>query len=366
MQTKYSQFRATMAITKASLRALLRSPQGVFFSLFFPVVLIWIFGALGGGGTPTVDVAFAKGTDTTNAVYQRLKLVNVLDISKNDEQLNEENLSKGRITAIISLSTQKDSIKGYQLNLKTSSASQKDLPLLQGILKNVITDLSNENNPSKKSAAYITQETIPGREYKRIDFYLPGMIGFSLIGATIFGVAFAFFSLRETLVLKRMYSTPVAKRNILIGEGIARVAFQLLTVIVLILFGYYAYGFTLAHGFTTALEMLALSFFGLIVFMGFGFLISSISKNQNVIPVYANLIMFPQYFLSGTFFPKSALPAGMQSIIKYLPLTAINDAMRNVAFEGASLVSCWPQLAILTVWGIVMYALAAKFFKWDN
>jgi ABC-2 type transport system permease protein len=93
--------------------------------------------------------------------------------------------------------------------------------------------------------------------------------------------------------------------------------------------------------------------------------ISGISKNQNVIPIYANLFMFPQYFLSGTFFPKTALPAGMQTIVSYLPLTALNDALRKVAFEGTGLLSCWKEIGILAAWGLLVYALAVKVFKWE-
>jgi ABC-2 type transport system permease protein len=111
--------------------------------------------------------------------------------------------------------------------------------------------------------------------------------------------------------------------------------------------------------------MLIISFLALLIFMGFGFFISSVSKNQNVIPIYANLFMFPQYFLSGTFFPKTSLPAFLQPFIKFLPLTAVNDALRNVAFEGASLASCWPQILILLVWGLIIYTATAKVFRWE-
>jgi len=198
-----------------------------------------------------------------------------------------------------------------------------------------------------------------------IDFFLPGMIGFSLIGSAVFGVSFVFYSLRDTLVLKRMYSTPIKREYIILGESISRVVFNLLTVVVLIAFGYYMYHFTLAHGFITFINMLVISFIALLVFMGFGFLISGVAKNQNVIPIYANLFMFPQYFLSGTFFPRTALPAFLQPVLKFLPLTAVNDAMRNVAFEGASLASCWDQILILLVWGIIIYAITTKVFRWE-
>jgi ABC-2 type transport system permease protein len=162
-----------------------------------------------------------------------------------------------------------------------------------------------------------------------------------------------------------MYSTPVQKGYIILGESIARVIFNLTTVVVLIGFGHYAYGFYLAHGWITFVDMLVLSFIALLVFMGFGFFISAVAKNQNVIPIYANLFMFPQYFLSGTFFPRTALPAFLQPILKFLPLTAVNDAMRNVAFEGASLASTWPQILILAGWGVIIYAVTARIFRWE-
>ena len=162
-----------------------------------------------------------------------------------------------------------------------------------------------------------------------------------------------------------MYSTPIKKQYIILGESLAKVIFNLMTVVVLIGFGYLVYDFHLAHGWITFFNMIFLSFLALLVFMGFGFFISSVSKNQNVIPIYANLFMFPQYFLSGTFFSKNALPAFLQPIIKFLPLTAVNDAMRNVAFEGASLISCWEQILILFAWGLLIYILTAKVFRWE-
>ncbi len=369
MQGKYNQFTAMMAITKASLSATFRSPQSVFFSLFFPIVLISIFSALGGKGMASVDVAFDKKSDTANILYQTMQKIPVLDIAKGEQSVLEDKLKKGRITAMLSInkvagsdSSQKPK---YDLHVKTSSASMKDMALLQSVLKDLISRVDDSIYKDKLTYASVSNEMIEGREYKMIDFMLPGMIGFSLIGAAVFGVAFSFFSFRETLVLKRMYSSPVKKSVIVLGESLARVVFQLITVVVLIAFGKFVYGFTLANGIFTFINMLVVSFLGLLVFMGFGFCISGIAKNQNVIPIYANLFMFPQYFLSGTFFPKSALPQSLQAVIKYLPLTAVNDTMRNIAFEGASLAACWKELGILVLWGILIYAIAAKTFKWE-
>jgi ABC-2 type transport system permease protein len=356
-----------LAVVKASLIATFRSPQSIFFSLFFPIVLIWIFGSLAGGGSASVDVAFEKKVDTENLVYRQLKsnpFLHFVDATKKDV---EDELRKGRIAAVINIEKNTDSAvrAPYLVHLRTSSASQKDFALLESVLSNVIHGIDEQAYPDKKTIATVSQSQIAGRKYRMIDFFLPGMIGFSLIGAAVFGIAFSFYSFRETLVLKRMYSTPIKRQYILLGESISRILFQLLTVVVLIAFGYYAYNFTLARGIVTFMDMLVLSAVGLLVFMGFGFFISGIAKNQTVIPIYANLFMFPQYFLSGTFFPKTALPEALQGVIQFLPLTALNDAMRNVAFEGSSLLSTWPQLLIMAVWALIIYTITTKVFRWE-
>ena len=365
LMQQYSQIKAMLAITRASLVATFKSPQSIFFSLFFPIVLIWIFGSIGrGGGVPTVDVAWEKGVDSSTVLYQQLAHSRSLIFADPKKKNIEEDLSKGRITAVIDIK-KSDGPSPFTISLRTSSASKRELAELYPALNYEIKALDTVFYKDQKTTANITMTQVEGREYKMIDFFLPGMIGFSLIGSAVFGVAFLFYSLRETLVLKRMYATPIKKGYIILGESISKVIFQLLTVVVLIAFGYFMYGFTLANGIITFINMLILCMLGLLVFMGFGFLISGISKNQNVIPIYANLFMFPQYFLSGTFFPKTALPAAIQPALQYLPLTALNDSLRNVAFEGSSLWSCWPQMVTLIVWGIAVYALTTKFFKWE-
>jgi ABC-2 type transport system permease protein len=367
MPKEYSQLTAMLAITRASLLSTFKSPQSIFFGVFFPVVLIVIFGSLSKGGSTSIDVAFEKNTDATTLLYTAMKAIPVLHFIDPNKKNIEDELKKGRITAIISLRKIENdsSLSSYDIHLRTTSASQRSVPILQSLLRNFIHDLDQRAFPQRKTYASISQEVVQGRRYKMIDFFLPGMIGFSLIGTAIFGVAFLFFSLRETLVLKRLYSTPIKRGYIVAGESLSKVLFQLITVVVLILFGYFAYGFTLANGWITFLEMIILSCLALMVFMGFGFLVSGISKNQNVIPIYSNLFMFPQYFLSGTFFPTTSLPESIQPFIKLLPLTAFNDALRNVAFEGAHLGSCWEQILILFAWGLVIYFVTIKVFRWE-
>src|SRR5207342_674234 len=203
------------------------------------------------------------------------------------------------------------------------------------------------------------------REYKTIDFILPGQLGFALLNSGVFGVAFVFFNLRNTLVLKRFFATPISRSYILLGEGLARVLFQMLTAIVIIVAGRFLFGFTLINGLETLLEMLLLSFLGLLVFMGLGFIVSGLAKNDSSIPPFANMLTLPQFLLGGTFFPADVFPKWLQPISKAMPLTHLNTAMRAVAFEGQSLWDVKNEIGILLLWGVIVYAVAVKVFKWE-
>ena len=62
-----------MAIAKASLRSMLKSPSAVIFSLAFPVIFILVFGFIGGKSAHHFDIAFTKNCDTINPIYSWLK-----------------------------------------------------------------------------------------------------------------------------------------------------------------------------------------------------------------------------------------------------------------------------------------------------
>src|SRR4029079_18290642 len=235
----------------------------------------------------------------------------------------------------------------------TSSASMDRFPILQAQLGEVIRKEDENTFPDRRTVAKIVREKdIPGREYKTIDFILPGQLGFSLLSAGVFGVAFMFFSLRNTLVLKRFFATPINRTFIVLGEGLSRVLFSMITAVVIIVLGWLMFGFTLVHGFETFLEMLVLSFIGLLVFMGFGFIVSGLAKSDSTIPPFANLITLPQFLLGGTFFSVEAFPKWLQVIAKVLPLTHLNTAMRSIAFEGLHLWDVRSEIGILILWGI--------------
>ncbi|HEY0610454.1 MAG TPA: ABC transporter permease [Chitinophaga sp.] len=365
MAVQYSQWKAMLAITKASLRAILRSPSTVAFTIGFPLVFILVFGFIG-QSTVTVKAGIAPGTDTSSFLYKELAKAKSLKLVDESPAEMEDDMIKGRITAILQI-TQKPGtgpVPSYDITVRSSTAGVDKIQVFQSILKDALNRI-DDRFYQRPSVAQLNSVVVPGRAYKTIDFILPGMLGFSLLSAAVFGTAFLFFSLRQTLVLKRFFATPVKRTYIILGETLSRLIFQLFGAIVIIGLGHLAFGFTLVHGFVTFVEMLILSLFGLVVFMGFGFLVSSVARNESTIPPIANVISMPQFLLAGTFFSVDALPNWLQPVCRMMPLTYLNDAFRKVAFEGLHLWNVGLELGVLTLWGIIIYGVTIKVFKWE-
>ena len=363
MNKPYNHTKATLALAKASFRSITRSPSAVVFTLAFPLIFILVFGFLGGGGIK-VDLAIAPGSDLNNPVIKALEQTTVVKLIKDrDTKEIDQQLEKGTLAGVIEVRKNSVPQPAYLANVKYSSASIDKGNILKSILTNLMYTLNSKE--LKPAVAEVRESTVHGRTYRTIDFILPGQLGFSLLSTGVFGTAFVFFSLRQTLVIKRFFATPVSRSSIILGECLARIGFALLGAIFIILVGHFFFHFTLIHGTVTVLNMIVLSIIGLIVFMGFGFVVSGIAKSESTIPPISNIITLPQFLLSGTFFSIDNFPSWLQPISRALPLTYLNDAMRQVAFEGAGLWDVKQQILIMVIWCIGIYVLAVKVFKWE-
>lgn len=364
-KTGSSFLRATLSIAKASLRSMLRSPSAVVFTLAFPLIFILVFGFIGNGGI-RVDVGLAKDADTLNPVFLRLRQIDLVHlVHESSEPELEKKLQKGQLDAILDIRKNADESPAFIVEIKTTDASPEKGNIFKSVLNNILYEANMLAAKEPPRVAVLKESAIKGRAYKTIDFILPGQLGFSLLSTGVFGTAFVFISLRVTLVIKRFFATPINRSSIVIGEALSRIIFALTGALFIILIGHYAFDFTLVNGFRTVFDMLVLSTIGLFVFMGFGFAVSGIAKNESSVPPIANIITLPQFLLSGTFFSVEAFPSWLQPISKALPLTYLNDALRKVAFEGATLIDCWSQIGVMLIWAVVIYAIAVKVFKWE-
>lgn len=356
-----------LAITKASLRGLIRSPNTLVFNFLFPLVFISIFSVLEHRAPMKWKVSFAENVDTTATIYTALKNISVLEWEDLSGDTQLEALKRGKIKAIVDIQNGDPNIPSDIQLITSSIVSDQEISTLQLMIETAIHQIDRTVFADQKTIANLSPkvELIQGKPYRLIDFLLPGQIGVTLLASCVFGVAFLFYNMRSTLVLKRFFATPIKRLYILLGEALSRVILQLGVMFVLIVGSYYFISYTLTNGVYSLIQMMIVGFLGVILFMGFGFIISGIAKSESVIPPLANIIALPQFLFSGAFIDIEIFPKWIQTICEALPLTQMNSALRKIAYDGESLWGCSKELIIIGVWLILTYWLATKLFKWE-
>ena len=137
--------------------------------------------------------------------------------------------------------------------------------------------------------------------------------------------------------------------------------FLVLEVIALLGFGVLIFGVPL-RGSLFALAGICL--LATLSFGALGLLVSSRARTTEGVAGLMNLVMIPMWIFSGVFFSSSNFPKAVQPIIKLLPLTAVNDALRANMLEGASLASVSGEILVIAGWLVLSFVVALKLFRW--
>lgn len=72
------------------------------------------------------------------------------------------------------------------------------------------------------------------------------------------------------------------------------------------------------------------------------------------------IVDLPMMILSGTFFPVASMPAFIAPLLKILPLTYLNDALRQIMVGGTPLYSMTTDIIVLAAWAVVTLAVFCK------
>ncbi|HET6372663.1 MAG TPA: ABC transporter permease [Candidatus Polarisedimenticolia bacterium] len=194
-----------------------------------------------------------------------------------------------------------------------------------------------------------------------IDFLIPGLLGMNLMGGGLWGIGFVTVDMRVRKLLKRLVATPMRKAHFLIALIGSRIVFGLPEIALLLLSGFLFFGVAVRGSLAAVLFV---SLVGAISFSGLGLLVACRAQKIETISGLMNVVMLPMWLLSGIFFSSERFPSAAQPFIQALPLTMLNDALRAVILEGASLASQGLRLGGLAAWAGVSFVLAMRWFRW--
>ena len=335
-------------------REFLREPGVIFWVFGFPILLAVALGLAfrGKGPEPAPVVIAADPADPAAAESARAALAASALLAPRVEPAPAATARFERGEALVLVTPRGGGAPAMRLDVGRPGAAAA-AALVRDALERAAGRADRLDVAREEVAA-------PGRRY--IDFLLPGLIGMSLMSGGIWGVGWAMVNLRIKRLLKRFAATPMSRPAFLGSFLIHRLLVAVVETAFLLAFGAIAFGVAV-RGSVAAAFVVALV--GAASFSGLGLLIACRARNSETANGLMNLASLPMWVLSGVFFSASNFPDWMRPLVDALPLTALNDALRGVVNDGASLAGVATPLAVLFAWGVATFLLALKLFRWQ-
>jgi ABC-2 type transport system permease protein len=174
------------------------------------------------------------------------------------------------------------------------------------------------------------------------------------------GVPMVLGQYRERGVLRRLGVTPVRPLTLLLADLTVWAAAAVLSVAVLI--AVVRVAFHVPAPVKPGWFILAVAL-GIASLFATGLLAASVAPTARGAAGIGWLLLFPNMFLSGIYFPTEEMSPTMRQIGNFTPLGSAVHAVRD-SWMG---IDPRPEyLAIMAAWALVAGALAARFFRWDQ
>jgi ABC-type multidrug transport system permease subunit len=225
----------------------------------------------------------------------------------------------------------------------------------------VVRDAINRIS-GRRDIAEIREQTVTDVGSRYIDFLIPGLIGMNIMGTGMWSIGFSVVNARLKKLLKRFIATPMRKSHYLAAQFLARMVFLVLDVAIVAVFAWLEFDVAIRG---SVVLFAATCLIGGSAFAGMGLLIASRVKTLEAISGLMNVVMMPMWICSGVFFSYERFPDAVKPLIRALPLTALNDALRAVVNDGYGFAQIAPQLAVLLAWTVVSAIVGLKIFRWQ-
>ncbi len=372
--------------TTALLKRISRDKMALFFTFLFPLLFLFIFGSVFSNDSSDLKVAVFNHSPTAlaksfvkilkegkNTGIKVVSQVSTVDKSHSDDDLTmaqaKEKMKRSSIDGIVELPSDFGKTKGQgatarpagKINILYAKGSDQAGSTLRAIISQMVYGI-NQKMGQPEPPLTVSAEAIGDKALKSFDYIFTGLLAFSLLSMGIFGIANQMPSEKQRGAYRRLIAAPFTPGQLIIATAISYVMVTLISAAMMIAIGVGLFHFSMRGNWLLLAGLLVLS---AIMVTGIGLMIGAWARNERQSASLSNVISFPVMFLSGTFFPTFLMPAWLQSVGKFVPLTPVADSLRLVAAEHAGLIDVLPQIGMIAIWTIIVYTLAIKLFRWE-
>jgi len=197
---------------------------------------------------------------------------------------------------------------------------------------------------------------------RAIDYTIPGIMVMALMVTGIMATASGFAEEREKGLYRRLALTPLKRHTLLAGQIIHRYFVIMVQILLLLLIGILAFKIKINGNYFWLWLVMTI---GGLCFLSVGFALTGLIRSARSATPICMTVYFLLMFLGGLFFPVNVMPEFLKHIANALPATNLNDILRMVMLQGATLADVWQELLIVGGWTAGCLILAVKFFRWE-
>jgi ABC-type multidrug transport system permease subunit len=346
-----ARLRAFLALCLARFREGYREPEVLFWAFLFPLLLSAALAVAFRNRAPEPSRALVLRGPGAQRLLASLREAPLVRAELAEEEEAARALRMGRADVVVSGSAEAGASLEYRLD-----PTRPEAGVARARVDDAVQRAAGRRDPVPSRESAVSE---PGGRY--VDFLVPGLIGMNLMSAGMWGVGYALVDMRIKKLLKRLLATPMRAADFMAAQMTTRVLSTFVEVGVLLGFAWLALGVPVRGSLAA---VMAVALLGAACFAGLGLAVACRAQKIETVSGLMNLVMMPMFVGSGVFFSVERFPAAVQPLLRALPLTALNDALRAVTLEGAPLPSQWPRLLLLLAWGGVSFALGLRLFRW--
>jgi len=209
---------------------------------------------------------------------------------------------------------------------------------------------------------HIKEKSVATESLSYINFLLPGVIGMSVMFSAMFGTAYPLVMEREKGILRRLRLTLLSPSTFIAAKSVGMAVIAFMQAAIILLTGVLIFDVKILG---SLLDASLVVLIGCLMMVALGFFIAGISNRLESVDAISNSIGMPMMFLAGTFFTIDGAPDWLKSIAKVLPLTHLNNALRDILIKGKTFIDIHTMLFAMLAWTLVFLVLAVYFFKWE-
>lgn len=354
----------TLTMARTLLRIFSRDRQAIFFTLFFPITFMVIFGIASSGDEDPLRIGVVDRAN--NAFSQRfvdsLERQDLFDVSVGAEEAFRDQVADGDLALALILPPEFDGTNAADLTMLVDAAQARQSAMLAPVVEQALLDVERELRGIEPLFPLRVVD-VQARSQRYIDFLVPGLLALTIMQISIAGSGYNIVEYRRKGILKRLFVTPIRSGHFIGGLVLSRLVITVLQVSFLLAAAVVLLDVPVVGN---LFELLALIVIGSSIFLSLGFWMGSLAKTQQAIMLLGNLITLPQIFLSGVFFSIDAMPEPLQPVARLLPLSFVVSSVREVIINGLSIAEQIPTMIGLVVWLGVSLTLAIRFFRWKE